>query len=539
MEKPYNGCSKELMIPILLMVSILIVGFHQSATALDSKKILRMGFAMSDVTYLDLHPIFGSQDMACHDMIYDGLLRFKPGDVNVIEPDIAERYQISEDGMELTFYLRKGVMTHPFKGYPEGIEFTSEDVIFSIQKAANPKYSVDANLFKNFVAEAIDKYTVKVKLTERIPTPERAFVDHRGGHMVPKKAFEIIGPVAFKTQPVGTGPFRIIKYLPGQSIVLTAHEKYWRGRPRLDGVEIWLMPGIKSRELDLKKGDLHAIEGLQEQAWVEKMKKMPNTKVEVFGPGEIVFLSFNVMKKPFDNLLVRKAMAYSLSRKETLAFIGSEIADPMCGQVPPFLPGAFTCEGVAKAGLLYKTDLEMSKAFLRRAGYPKGFSMEQVISERPSYRQITENIQAQWKKIGITMKLKIVDHATYHAQIRKDVNPYVLCICQCPSASADVLLYNFFHSNSIVVTGKSPITNFSHCTIVDDLIEKARAETDKEKQIALWKRAQYKLLQHVISYPLYMRKQIWARNSKVKWGYDLKSTFALYPQVNELTDILK
>jgi peptide/nickel transport system substrate-binding protein len=539
MEKLYNRCPKELMIQILLMVSIFIVGFHHSAEALDSRKILRMGFARSDFRYLDLHPHFGSQDMACHDMLYDGLLRFKPGDVSVIEPDLAERYQISEDGMELTFYLRKGVMTHPFKGYPEGIEFTSEDVVFSMRKAANTKYSVDANLFKNFVAEAIDKYTVRVRLKERTPNPERALADFCGGHMVPKKAFEIVGAEAFATQPVGTGPFRIIKCIPGQTIVLTAHEKYWRGRPRLDGVEIRLMPGIKSRELDLKQGDLHAIEGLQKQAWVKEMKNMPNTEVEVFGPGEMVFLNFNVTKKPFDNLLVRKAIAFALNRKEMLAMIGSEIVDPMCGQVPPFLPGAFTCEEVAKAGLLYQTNLKMAKAFLRNAGYPKGFSIEQVISEKPGYRQAAENIQAQLKTLGIKLKLKIVDHATYQAQIRKDMNPCVLCICQCPSAGADVLLYNFFHSNSIVGTGKSPTVNFSHCTLVDDLIEKARAETDKEKQIELWKRAQYKLLQHVISYPLYMRKQIWARNSKVKWGYDMKSTFALSPQVNELTDILK
>jgi peptide/nickel transport system substrate-binding protein len=101
--------------------------------------------------------------------------------------------------------------------------------------------------------------------------------------------------------------------------------------------------------------------------------------------------------------------------------------------------------------------------------------------------------------------------------------------------SADVWLTYFFHSESTVVSGKSPITNFSHTNAIDDLIEAAKEETNKEKQIQLWKKAQYKLLEDAINYPMYILRFVFARSPKVKWGYDLKTTLALYPQINELT----
>ncbi len=476
----YHKNSLQLIMILILSLGFLVFSMSQGYAA-EANKILRIAFDAADIKSLDPGFSFGTMDLAHQDMIYDGLLRFKPGDISVVEPDIAERYTISEDGLELTFYLRKGVMTHPFEGHPDGVEFTAEDVVFSIQKTADPKLSTYSGVFKNFTAEAIDKYTVRIKLKERVPNIERTFVDYRGGQMVPKKAFETIGATRFKTQPVGTGPFRVKRYVPGQKVVLAAHDQYWRGRPKLDGVEVWLMADVNSREFGLQRGELEVIEGVREQPWIEKMKKLPHTVVDVFGPGEEAFLNFNMAKKPFDNLKVRQALAYATSRKEIRAFIGEDASDPICAQVPPFLPGGLTCEEVAKAGLLYETDLEKAKALLKEAGYADGFTIEETITERASYRRAIENIQAQWKRVGVTMNLNVVDHPTYHTLIRKDVNPVVLYIAMRPTA--DIWLTYFFHSNSIVVTGKNPITNFSHATLIDDLIEAARNETDTAKQI--------------------------------------------------------
>ena len=169
-----------------------------------------------------------------------------------------------------------------------------------------------------------------------------------------------------------------------------------------------------------------------------------------------------------------------------------------------------------------------------------------VISERAEYLIPMQNIQAQLAEIGVEVKLKVVDHSSMHTLIRQDVNPMVLYVAWRPNA--DVFLTRFYHSHSIVVTGKKPDTNFSHLggvdadgdgvvDSIDDLIEAARVELDPKAQIGLWKEACREILELAAAYPLYIKKFVYARSPKVDYGYELKSTLALYPQVNELTSI--
>ncbi len=138
-------------------------------------------------------------------------------------------------------------------------------------------------------------------------------------------------------------------------------------------------------------------------------------------------------------------------------------------------------------------------------------------------------------EVGITVNLNVVDHATMHAQIREDVNPIVIYVAFRPNA--DVYLTNFFHSDSIVVEGESPITNFSHYSGVDDLIEQARAETDPAAQEELWKQANIQILEDLAAIPLYMQNLVYARMPGVDYGHELVSSLALYPQITELTTV--
>jgi peptide/nickel transport system substrate-binding protein len=104
--------------------------------------------------------------------------------------------------------------------------------------------------------------------------------------------------------------------------------------------------------------------------------------------------------------------------------------------------------------------------------------------------------------------------------------------------NADVYLTRFYHSDSIVVTGAKPDTNFSHYDQIDDLIEAARVETDADKQVQMWKDAQVQLLEDCVTYSLVSANQSYARRSWVDYGHELKSSLALYPQITEKTQIL-
>jgi len=298
------------------------------------------------------------------------------------------------------------------------------------------------------------------------------------------------------------------------------------------------MPDLSSRELALRNGQLEVINGTPDKAWVDKMKGVGNVKVDVFGVGEVAVLHFRTTAPPLDKVEVRKAIAYALDREEFLGLFGRGIAETVYSPVPVrFLAGGLTKEEVAAKGLDYPTDRERAKKLLAQAGFPNGFPLEMVTSEMAGYRTLYESMQAQLAKVGIKATVKVVDHSTMHSLIRKDANPLVIYIAWRPNA--DVVLTQFFHSDSTVVTGKKPNTNFAHYDKIDDLIERARVETDPAKQVAGWKEAQIRILDDMVAYPMQYQNQVYARSTAVDYGHELVSVLALYPGVTEKTRLAK
>ncbi|RME84902.1 MAG: polyamine ABC transporter substrate-binding protein [Caldilineae bacterium] len=504
--------------------------------------VLRYADKAADLGTMDPHFAAATQDRNLVDMVFNALVRYKPGDGSVFEPDLAVELPEPElvDGKQVwTFKLREGVMCHPSEQVP-AYELTSEDVVFSLQKSANPDTSAYAGEYTGMTVEALDKYTVQITLENPI-SPVLFFpkvADYAGGFIICKKPYEAMGADAFKTHPVGTGPFMFDSYSPQEKVVLKANPDYFRGRPKLDAVEYRFMPELNSRELGLKSGELDVINGANEGQWVERMSGEEGILVDVYGVGEVATIHFNMTVPPLDDVRVRKAIAYALDRDEFLALFGPPVAANVYSQVPAqFLPGGLTEEEVKELGLDYAVDREKAKELLAEAGYPDGFSLEVVSSERESYLKPYQSMQAQLAEIGIDLKINVVDHPSMHQLIRQDVNPIVVYVAWRPNA--DVYLTRFYHSDSIVVTGAKPDTNFSHYTGIDDLIEAARIELDPEKQIQMWKEAQIKLLEDMVSYPLLYMQQVTARRDYVDYGHELKSVLALYPQITENTTINK
>ncbi len=504
--------------------------------------ILRLGQNAADLRSLDPHFATTTQDRSLVDMVFNALLRYKPGNgaFELMEPDLAEDFPTMEmvDGKQVwTFKLRQGVMCHPSE-VTEAYELTAEDVVYSLEKAATPERSAYAGEYNGMTFEAVDDYTVRITLeTPLSPVlfyPKVA--NYSGGMIVCKKAIEAMGDEAFKTAPVGTGPFMFASYSPQEKVVLAANPDYFRGRPKLDGVEMRYIPDISSREAGLLAGELDVINGIPDIAWVDRMKGEGDVQVDVFGVGEVATVHFNMTKPPLDIPEVRKALAYALDRDEFLALFGEPIAENVYSPVPAkFLAGGLTREEVEALGLAYDVDRERARQMLADAGFPDGFDLEVVSSEMTGYRRIYESMQAQLAEIGVRLKVNIVDHSTMHSLIRQDVNPIVVYIAWRPNA--DVYLTRFFHSDSIVVTGAKPDTNFSHYDRIDDLIEQARGETDPEQQIQLWKEAQIQILEDMAAYPLHYQQQVYARRANVDYGHELVSVFALYPGIDENTTI--
>lgn len=506
--------------------------------------ILRVGQNAADMSSLDPHFATTTEARALVDMIFNGLLRYKPGDgsFEMMEPDLAEdlpEMEMTDAGQVWTFKLRQGVMCHPAGAMP-AYELTAEDVVYSLEKAATPERSAYAGEYTGMTFAAVDDYTVQITLENPLSPvlfyPKVA--NYSGGFIVCKQAVEALGDDKFKTNPVGTGPFMFEQYRPQEKILLMANPDYFRGAPQIDGVEYRYMADITSREAGLLAGELDVINGQPDKAWVDKMSGESGVAVDVFGVGEVVVVHFNTTVPPLDNPEVRKALAYAIDRDELLALFGEPVAENVYSAVPAkFLAGGLTQEEVEELGLAYDMDREMAMQMLADAGYPDGFELEVVTSEMTGYRRVYENLQAQLAEVGVDLTVNVVDHSTMHSQIREDVNPIVVYIAWRPNA--DVYLTRFYHSDSIVVTGAAPDTNFSHCDVLDDLIESARVATSAEEQIQIWRDAQIVLLEDMYSYPLHFQQQVYARAEGVDYGHDLISVLALYPGITENTTLTR
>ena len=497
----------------------------------------------ADLGSMDPHFAAATNDRNLADMIFNALVRYKPGDGSTFEPDLAMKLPKPEivDGKQVwTFELRRGVMCHPTEE-TESYELTSADVVWSLAKSANPDTSAYAGEYAGVSVEAVDEYTVNVTLDQPI-SPVLFFpkvANYGGGFIMCQKQYDAVGAEGYKTNPSGTGPFMFESYTPQDNTTLAANDAYFRGRPLLDKVEYRYMSELNSRELGLKSGELDAINaGSSDSQWIERMDAEEGISVDVYGVGEVATVHFDITVPPLDNVLVRQAIAYALERDEFLALFGEVIASNVYSPVPEaFLAGGLTQKEVADLGLEYAYDVDKAKALLAEAGFADGFELEVVSSERLSYLKNYQSMQAQLAEIGIDLKINTVDHSSMHALIRDDVNPIVIYIAWRPNA--DVYLTRFYHSDSIVVTGAKPDTNFSHYAGIDDLIEGARVEQDAETQVQMWKDAQIKLLEEAVTYPLQYQNQVTARHDYVDFGHELKSVFSLYPQIDETTRLTK
>ena len=516
-------------------------GIPESSRTGDHRKVLRLGLDVPDFENLDPHFAAGYPDRLVVDMIYNALVRYSPGNVPNIEPDLARNIPepFMEDGRQVwIFQLKTGVFFHSGPVCPAH-ELTADDVVFSLGKAADPFRSRYAGAYTGLTVEKIDDFTVKI--TNEKPLSPRLFLsriaNYSGGFIMSRKAVEKMGEEAVRTRPVGTGPFCFGNYSPKEKkLVLDRNPLYFRGAPLLDGVEIRFYENRASLLSAFKKGLLDVIKGEADTQWIRDAAQEADVSVDVFGVPKMAGLRFNTLVKPLSDLRVRQAMAHALNRNEFLEDYGAGHTSPACSPAPAqFLPGGLSGEEVEVLGLDYNQDLDKAKKLLAEAGYPSGFFLDIVISDLNPQKRNYERLIKQLAAINVILHLHLVDHSTMDRLFRDDLNPIALYEVFMPNI--DDFLTRFFHSDSLELTEEKPEANFSNYNGIDRIIELARAEPKSSAQIKLWNYAQLKILEDMVVYPLYYRGQVYARKNRVEYGHFIRAAMALYPQITEATRI--
>jgi peptide/nickel transport system substrate-binding protein len=513
--------------PILSLLSAALMACACSPVLAQdaARTMLRVSSGASDNATLDPHRATATADKGVVQMMFNGLVRFPPGsaDPKALEPDLAESWQASADSKVWTFKLRPGVKFHGDNG-----EVTADDVVYSIQRAADPKRSSFAGSFAIVdKVEAVDPLTVRFTLKY----PDAAFLgrvsNYHGGNIVSKKAAEKLGD-KFGNAPIGTGPFKFGEHVTQQYVTLVANDDYFRGKPKIAGITYRMIPSDSARELAFSSNELDVMQGKREQRWVERGRKN-DMQVDIFEPSEFRTLHINRSIKPLDNLKVRQALAMAINVDEIVRYVGKDVASKNCSVVPTGYLGEDCSAGA------YKYDAAGAKKLLAEAGFPNGIEIKSIVSNISAQQPIMEIVQAQLAKAGIKLNLEVVDHATYQAQSRKDQSALVFYgAARYPSA--DDWLTEFFDS-AATVNAPAAMSNFSHCSVGDADIRAARIEPDAQKQLALWKDAQSKIHEDVCAVPLFGLKQVWVHSKRVTYGYDLQGALNLAPPITEKSTV--
>jgi peptide/nickel transport system substrate-binding protein len=226
---------------------IMIIGIFSFTVPISAaqKNEIKIGTYM-DVGTLDpgwMSSMF--RDFVVMDCIFDGLAKYEEGSWKVI-PDLAESWDVSDDHLEITFHLRKGVQFH--KGYGE---MTAEDVKFSYDRLLAPDSKAPEKDQVKFIdhVEVVDRYTAKMVLKRPAAQLFTLTLPTHTGFIVSKKACEEMGQDEFSRNPVGCGPYEFELWTPKSHLKLKAFENYWRGKPKVERVDFLPITDERTRIL--------------------------------------------------------------------------------------------------------------------------------------------------------------------------------------------------------------------------------------------------------------------------------------------------
>ncbi len=375
---------------------------------------VKQGGAMT-VTYKDdistLDPAIGYdwQNWSMIKALFDGLMDYKPGTTE-LRPDLAESYTVSPDGLVYTFKLRKGVKFH------NGRTLTSADIKYSIERSVDPVTQSPGQGFFLSIKGFADMAAGKAKSLSGITTPnddtvvielsrpDATFLQVLAinfAFAVPKEVVAKYGQ-DFGRHPVGTGAYEMAEWTLGQRVVFEKNPDYFRpGVPYLDKITFEVGQDPMVALLRLQRGEVDVLGDSIPSAQFLKVKNDPANKDLIVEGGLLHtgYITMNVTKPPFDNVLVRRAVNMAINKKRVLRIVnnrGVVANQPLPPAMPGYDPGY---KG-------YPYDPTKAKALLAEAGYGNGFTTQIYVMNTNPNPRIAQSIQRDLAEIGITAEVK-------------------------------------------------------------------------------------------------------------------------------------
>jgi len=365
---------------------------QQQQQATEPQKDVVINIALNaDPPKLDPHQSTALVDRQVFQSIFDKLVDFDEK-LN-IQPQLAEKWTISDDGLVYTFNLRQGVKFH------DGTDFNAEAVKYNFERMMDPNFTSPRKSEINAVdkVEVVDAYTVKITLKEPFAGFLSILAD-RAGMIVSPTAAKAAG-VDFLNNPIGTGPFKFKERVKGDSITLVRNESYWQaGLPKAAGIVYKTVTDENVKLVNLQSGQLDIIDTVPARQ-VPTLKTDSRVQLAIHSSLQYQGLWLNVTKGPLADKKVRQAIDAAIDREALVKVVFGETAAP---SYSPFAPGTPADDAVPYP----KRDLEKAKKLLAEAGKADGVSVTLKVSPSPINQQIAQVVQQMLADANIKVTIE-------------------------------------------------------------------------------------------------------------------------------------
>jgi dipeptide transport system substrate-binding protein len=364
--------------------------------------------------------------------IYNQLLEFEVGTTNPV-PALAESVEASEDGLEYTFNLRKGVKFHSNDLFTPTRDFNADDVVFSFERQRledHPYNGVSGGTWEYFDSmsmpdlvksvEKVDDYTVKFVLNR----PEAPFVANMAMDFASILSAEYADamlaagtPEMLNQNPIGTGPFQFVAYQKDAVIRYAKNPDYFvDGSPKVDNLVFAITPDASVRYQKLQAGECHVMP-YPNPADIQAMKDDPNINVLEQEGLNVGYLAYNTTIAPYDNANVRKALNMAIDKQAIIDVVFQGSGQIAKNPIPP------TMWSYNDAVVDDPYDPEGAKAMLEAEGVTdlnmKIWAMPVQRPYNPNARRMAELMQEDFAKIGVTVEIVSYEWGEYLSRSRE------------------------------------------------------------------------------------------------------------------------
>ncbi|HET7616075.1 MAG TPA: ABC transporter substrate-binding protein, partial [Bacillales bacterium] len=271
-------------------------------------------------------------------------------------------------------------------------------------------------------------------------------------------------------KPVGTGPFELAEYVPGDHITLKKNPDYWQGAAKLDKVTFKVVPKVSTAISMMQTGEVQMIASPPAEQ-IPRLKSMDNVEIMKKQGTPVTYIGFNMTKKPMNELAFRKAVSYAVNRD---AYIKQQLRGLGVRSNSIIGPKVFGYDKSAEK-LGYEYDPEKAKQIIQQHGY-KGTKFNMLVANTPTYKKLATVVQAELKEVGLNPQIKMMEWGTFLDVTSKGNFDMTFLGWTNSTADGSELLYPNLHSDNI---GSSNRMRYSNPKF-DKIVQESRTTVDQD-----------------------------------------------------------